>query len=78
MTQPQKDDRNNPKNQGETCSTGHQTGFSQATDKDRMQGQKKDQDVAQGQHQKSGEQKETTKSGTPEHQPQKKEHSTTG
>jgi hypothetical protein len=56
MTQPHKDDRNNPKNQGETCSTERQTGSSQATDRDRNQGQKKEQNVGQGQYQKGGEQ----------------------
>jgi len=79
MNQPNKDDRNNPKNQGEGCSTGHQSGSSQTTDKNRDQGHGKEQNVGQGQTHKGGAQQQPGKVGTTENQPQKKEqHSTAG
>ena len=77
MNQPNKDDRNNPKSQGESCATGHQSGSSQTMDKDK-ESQKKEQNVGQSQHQKGAGQQQTGKTGTTENQPQKKEHSTTG
>jgi hypothetical protein len=75
MNQPDKNERNNPQKQGETCSTRQQTGANQTTDKNRDQEKKQHEHAGQSQGEKAGAHEQPNKT---ENQPVKKEQQPAG
>lgn len=68
MAQPNKEDRDNPQKQGESCSTGHPTDSSKTMNKNREQGQQREENVQHGQQKGAGQ---PGKTGQTQNQPQK-------